>query len=164
MLLSDAPAASFRSDSAGSSSPSISYWQGAARTRDSDSARGHGRVHGHRNSLVRLGVGIRSEPSSPRPDARVRRPSFDRSGRARMDFAGILETPPGGFGFQPMGLGRFELPTSRLSGVRSNQLSYRPTKSNRGRRRYLIKLGSIRQPPNILKDIRISADYIEEFC
>ena len=26
-----------------------------------------------------------------------------------------------------MGLGRFELPTSRLSGVRSNQLSYRPS-------------------------------------
>jgi hypothetical protein len=26
-----------------------------------------------------------------------------------------------------VGLGRFELPTSRLSGVRSNQLSYRPT-------------------------------------
>ena len=25
-----------------------------------------------------------------------------------------------------MGLGRFELPTSRLSGVRSNRLSYRP--------------------------------------
>ena len=25
-----------------------------------------------------------------------------------------------------MGLGRFERPTSRLSGVRSNQLSYRP--------------------------------------
>ena len=25
-----------------------------------------------------------------------------------------------------MGLGRFELPTSPLSGVRSNQLSYRP--------------------------------------
>ena len=25
-----------------------------------------------------------------------------------------------------VGLGRFELPTSRLSGVRSNQLSYRP--------------------------------------
>jgi hypothetical protein len=30
-----------------------------------------------------------------------------------------------------VGLGRFELPTSPLSGVRSNQLSYRPT--NRGR-------------------------------
>ena len=27
-----------------------------------------------------------------------------------------------------VGLGRFELPTSRLSGVRSNQLSYRPVK------------------------------------
>ena len=27
---------------------------------------------------------------------------------------------------QLVGLGRFELPTSRLSGVRSNQLSYRP--------------------------------------
>ena len=28
-----------------------------------------------------------------------------------------------------VGLGRFELPTSRLSGVRSNQLSYRPDSS-----------------------------------
>ena len=28
-----------------------------------------------------------------------------------------------------VGLGRFELPTSRLSGVRSNQLSYRPLNS-----------------------------------
>ena len=30
-----------------------------------------------------------------------------------------------------VGLGRFELPTSRLSGVRSNQLSYRPATSCR---------------------------------
>ncbi len=29
-----------------------------------------------------------------------------------------------------VGLGRFELPTSRLSGVRSNQLSYRPSQGN----------------------------------
>ena len=29
-----------------------------------------------------------------------------------------------------VGLGRFELPTSRLSGVRSNQLSYRPEAGN----------------------------------
>ena len=29
-----------------------------------------------------------------------------------------------------VGLGRFELPTSRLSGGRSNQLSYRPTPSS----------------------------------
>ena len=32
---------------------------------------------------------------------------------------------------QLVGLGRFELPTSRLSGVRSNQLSYRPATSCR---------------------------------
>src|SRR4051794_29123019 len=32
-----------------------------------------------------------------------------------------------------MGLGRFERPTSRLSGVRSNQLSYRPAKIRDGR-------------------------------
>ena len=30
-----------------------------------------------------------------------------------------------------VGLGRFELPTSRLSGGRSNQLSYRPALANR---------------------------------
>src|SRR5438270_11716015 len=30
-------------------------------------------------------------------------------------------------GLEMVGLGRFELPTSRLSGVRSNQLSYRLT-------------------------------------
>ena len=40
-----------------------------------------------------------------------------------------------------VGLGRFELPTSPLSGVRSNQLSYRPMtlypgQSRRGRRSY----------------------------
>src|SRR5580693_3838290 len=33
-----------------------------------------------------------------------------------------------------VGLGRFELPTSRLSGVRSNQLSYRPREE--GTRRF----------------------------
>ena len=38
-----------------------------------------------------------------------------------------------------VGLGRLELPTSRLSGVRSNQLSYRPS-SQRGRRGVLPKL------------------------
>ena len=32
-----------------------------------------------------------------------------------------------------VGLGRFELPTSPLSGVRSNQLSYRPNQFGRGR-------------------------------
>jgi hypothetical protein len=33
-----------------------------------------------------------------------------------------------------VGLGRFELPTSRLSGVRSNQLSYRPLPEDRGQK------------------------------
>jgi hypothetical protein len=32
-----------------------------------------------------------------------------------------------------VGLGRFELPTSRLSSARSNQLSYKPGPENRGR-------------------------------
>ena len=36
--------------------------------------------------------------------------------------------PEDGFPGSLVGLGRFELPTSRLSGVRSNQLSYRPDK------------------------------------
>ena len=34
-----------------------------------------------------------------------------------------------------VGLGRFELPTSPLSGVRSNQLSYRPSQKTSGRGR-----------------------------
>ncbi len=34
-----------------------------------------------------------------------------------------------------VGLGRLELPTSRLSGVRSNRLSYRPQHNGRGRQR-----------------------------
>ena len=52
-----------------------------------------------------------------------------------------------------MGLGRFELPTSRLSGGRSNQLSYRPvspsnpsfTSSGRSNRSGLQKLNSVRR-------------------
>jgi hypothetical protein len=44
-----------------------------------------------------------------------------------------------------VGLGGFEPPTSPLSGVRSNQLSYRPSKLSGGRR-----LGGL--PPNSRKD------------
>jgi hypothetical protein len=36
--------------------------------------------------------------------------------------------PPRVKAFSMVGLGRLELPTSRLSGVRSNQLSYRPVR------------------------------------
>ena len=49
-----------------------------------------------------------------------------------------------------VGLGRFELPTSRLSGVRSNQLSYRPLSallrrvfSRKKEPHFLIKCGSV---------------------
>ena len=42
-----------------------------------------------------------------------------------------------------VGLGRFELPTSPLSGVRSNQLSYRPAgllPQNKGYKNYLVAI------------------------
>ena len=42
-----------------------------------------------------------------------------------------------------VGLGRFELPTSRLSGVRSNQLSYRPARSISSRSGPLLPQRSI---------------------
>jgi hypothetical protein len=37
-----------------------------------------------------------------------------------------VESHQAGQAVEKMGLGRVELPTSRLSGVRSNHLSYRP--------------------------------------
>ena len=43
--------------------------------------------------------------------------------RAKQVLSQLSYTP---FMIYLMGLGRFELPASRLSGVRSNQLSYRP--------------------------------------
>ena len=56
---------------------------------------------------------------SPRSKAEIRRQKAE------------MRLPPFAFcfllsDFSMVGLGRFELPTSRLSGVRSNQLSYRP--------------------------------------
>ena len=48
-----------------------------------------------------------------------------------------------------MGLGRFELPTSPLSGVRSNQLSYRPK---------LVFEPTAVDSDNPLKAINVSAD------
>lgn len=44
-----------------------------------------------------------------------------------------------------VGLGRFELPTSPLSGVRSNQLSYRPA----GKRQSLITRKSFEDQVNM---------------
>jgi hypothetical protein len=45
-----------------------------------------------------------------------------------------------------VGLGRFELPTSPLSGVRSNQLSYRPGIRNRN----VLRTGSLAPLPRRL--------------
>ena len=47
----------------------------------------------------------------------------DQSKEARNDLV------VAGFSLNSMGLGRVELPTSRLSGVRSNHLSYRPSRA-----------------------------------
>jgi hypothetical protein len=46
--------------------------------------------------------------------------------RARQALSQLSYSPKGFFGQKLVGLGRLELPTSPLSGVRSNQLSYRP--------------------------------------
>ena len=51
--------------------------------------------------------------------------------RARQALSQLSYSPR----YQVVGLGRFELPTSPLSGVRSNQLSYRPAKYARKRAR-----------------------------
>ncbi len=54
------------------------------------------------------------------------------AGRDRTDDLKLAKLPLSQLSYGPIrrrtmvGLGRFELPTSRLSGVRSNQLSYRP--------------------------------------
>ena len=57
-------------------------------------------------------------------------PSVDGGAdRDRTDDLRLAKPALSQLSYSPMkvvGLGRFELPTSRLSGVRSNQLSYRP--------------------------------------
>src|ERR1700730_6879796 len=70
-----------------------------------------------------------------------------------------------------VGLGRFELPTSRLSGVRSNQLSYRPKgggsrrhlrshgntpipwKLNRGKRGQLLLIDLVASPASLVRGL-----------
>jgi hypothetical protein len=68
-------------------------------------------------------------------DPRLAKPVLSQLSYSPKTFSGLPRAPL-------VGLGRFELPTSRLSGVRSNQLSYRPRqgiapipwKLNRGRK------------------------------
>ena len=57
--------------------------------------------------------------------ARARPPAAPTTGSAAGS-TGRGPSPRSGVARMMVGLGRFELPTSRLSGVRSNQLSYRP--------------------------------------
>ena len=76
---------------------------------------------------------IRCPKNSPRPTAgrirRMRRAGagdgvpFETAGSTAQATTGRPAPPPGA---GLVGLGRLERPTSRLSGVRSNQLSYRP--------------------------------------
>ena len=54
-----------------------------------------------------------------------------------------------------VGLGRFELPTSRLSGVRSNQLSYRPEYSEVG----FLQIFPSFIFKSLIKGIKSSASY-----
>ena len=57
------------------------------------------------------------------------------------------EPPPRSFLFPLVGLGRIELPTSPLSGVRSSQLSYRPGPPQPRFTRWWSWSGSNRRPP-----------------
>jgi hypothetical protein len=56
-------------------------------------------------------------------DGRKRRMKIEEPDRRMSRFANLVAQS-----ILLVGLGRFELPTSRLSGVRSNQLSYRPVR------------------------------------
>ena len=59
----------------------------------------------------------------------------DRTGDpllAKQVLSQLSYSPTAGACASLVGLGRFELPTSPLSGVRSNQLSYRPRIGNSG--------------------------------
>jgi hypothetical protein len=59
------------------------------------------------------------------PDLRLAKPAL-----CQLSYAPIYKFQiPRNLKFERVGLSRFELLTSRLSGVRSNQLSYRPLRS-----------------------------------
>ena len=63
-----------------------------------------------------------------------------------------------------VGLGRLELPTSRLSGVRSNQLSYRPGAAKaRGRKNTRAVLAVRQEPPGFSSCGQGLADDLEGY-
>jgi hypothetical protein len=71
---------------------------------------------------------FRAEKEHPGGADRVRTDDLRlaRAALSQLSYSPLLVTRARGM----VGLGRFELPTSRLSGVRSNQLSYRPRTGN----------------------------------
>src|SRR5262245_50231131 len=73
------------------------------------------------NSYAYGGEGVRT------PDLRLAKPALCQLSYAPSVSNFKLQIP--NLNFEIVGLSRFELLTSRLSGVRSNQLSYRPSGS-----------------------------------
>ena len=87
----------------------------------------------HDGHLVTTSRCPRNMRRGPGPKGRRRAdgvPGFGRPGQARATTAAPPPTGKRGL----VGLGRLERPTSRLSGVRSNQLSYRPERHPAGPR------------------------------
>ena len=81
-------------------------------------------------------------PNAPKPPPRLAGNVADQVGdegirtpdllRARQALSQLSYTPHGSREQKGVGPGRLELPTSRLSGVRSNQLSYGPDPGTSG--------------------------------
>ncbi len=94
----------------------------------------------HDGHLVTTSRCPRNMRRGPGPKGRRRAdgvPGFGRPGQARATTA--APPPSGKRGL--VGLGRLERPTSRLSGVRSNQLSYRPERHPAGPRQRAARTG-----------------------
>lgn len=76
-----------------------------------------------------------SRPRIPESQTAKEPRYFSGADRVRTDDLRLARAALSQLSYSPservVGLGRFELPTSRLSGVRSNQLSYRPRKGTR---------------------------------
>jgi hypothetical protein len=93
---------------------------------------------------------VRSPASDVGPKLQRRQPAMPRSQRTRpenrlfSDLCTLSSAPPQA---ALVGLGRLERPTSRLSGVRSNQLSYRPSQRAARRRQRAARFGA---PPTRL--------------
>ena len=74
--------------------------------------------------IILTGIGYQSEGTRPKNVAQYKK--NDKDGILLQYFESIDEITYLVPSMKMVGLGGFELPTSPLSGVRSNQLSYRP--------------------------------------